>query len=105
MSSRAGMIEGSIDHTPWLLHPDVGCRMAPKCLECPLEVCIEDEPWRGQASSTRIAAISRETRLNRDAEIMRLYREGVISQPKIAKMMGLHKRTVEYIISRDRKSG
>lgn len=27
-------------------HPDRGCRYAPSCLDCPFDVCFEDDPYR-----------------------------------------------------------
>ena len=45
-------------------HPDTGCVVAPRCLTCPLEQCIHDEPspslavkrWRHRERNERILA-------------------------------------------------
>jgi hypothetical protein len=32
-----------------LQYVDVGCAVSPKCVECPLDRCIEELPWRVRA--------------------------------------------------------
>lgn len=74
---------------------DTGCEVSPSCLRCPLPACVYDEP----AGSKRAA------RMERDAEICRLYRERAGNVTTLAQRFGLSRRTVQRAIAESRQSG
>ena len=68
---------------------DTGCSIAPSCLNCPLDVCIEDDPLQFQ----------REEKAKRDADIRRRRRAGEMVMV-IAVSVGVSKRTVYRAVQR-----
>ena len=68
---------------------DDGCDVARSCLVCPLAMCKYDDPgW-----------LQRETRRDRDVEVLRLRDEGV-RVPEIARQFNVSTRTVHRVIQR-----
>ncbi len=70
---------------------DTGCPASPKCLTCPLPVCIEDMPLAEQ-------------RAVRNADIRRMRRRGT-SVAKIAARHGVELRTVYRVTSKQKARG
>lgn len=68
---------------------DGGCELYPRCLECPLERCVEEEPRARQR-----------VRLEKRAERMRALREEGKSTTEIAIMFGVSVRTVQRALRR-----
>lgn len=79
---------GLPEHTTFT---DTGCELADACLECPLALCKYDDP----------DIVRRGGKVMRDAEIMRLYNNG-IKVSKIAATVNTSDRTVYRVIQRDR---
>ena len=65
-------------------YADNGCHVQPKCLSCPLPVCVEDMPAKEQQRRTR------------DKDIRRMRRQGT-GVPKIAKKHSISERTVSRV--------
>ena len=72
-------------------YPDTGCELAPSCLECPLALCKYDDP--------NISRRSDSNKVMRDAEIMRLFKNG-LDVIAIARQVNTSDRTVYRIIQR-----
>lgn len=70
---------------------DTGCRAAPSCLNCPLSLCIYEDP-RGPRAAIHAG---------RDTEIWRLYRTGWTAEA-LARRYNLSRRQVFRILSRVR---
>ena len=68
---------------------DDGCRVAPECLNCPLELCIYDDP----------ADLVTTSRAHRDDWIFTLRKKGV-SATEIARNLNLSARTIHRVIQR-----
>ena len=68
-------------------HPDLGCDVAPRCVECPLPMCRFEHPG-GIRGVLKIA---------RNREIVRLYEEGVAAET-LAERFGTSERTVWYAV-------
>lgn len=66
---------------------DGGCELHPRCLECPLERCVEEEPRARQR-----------VRLERRVERMRELRRQGKSTAEIAGMFGVSQRTVQRAV-------
>lgn len=79
----------------WNDHPDRGCEVAPRCLECPLPECRYDRP--GQAE--RAAALDART-----AEVARLTAAGM-TDGEIADQLGISKGLVYVDRKRARERG
>lgn len=79
----------------WNDHPDRGCEVAPRCLECPLPQCRYDRP--GQAE--RAAALDART-----AEVARLTAAGM-TDGEIADRLGISRGNVYYDRKRARERG
>ncbi len=63
---------------------DGGCELHPRCLECPLERCVEEEP-----------RLRQRLRLQMRAEKMRELRAQGKSTAEIARAFGVSVRTVQ----------
>lgn len=96
---------GDPNHRPWLMYPDRGCWVSPKCLECPLETCIEDIPFSRKTATRAFRLTSlRAARRARDAEIIRLYLDGRgLSYKAIGQQFGIGDRAIAHIVSREMK--
>lgn len=71
--------------------PDHGCRYAPRCLTCPLPLCVFDDPgWK-----------RRERLWERDREILRRLRRGE-AIPEIAALFNVSDRAVYRVRERGR---
>lgn len=88
-----GLLNGDLDQ-PDTIGGDTGCDLAAKCLECPFERCLQEEP-RGR---------QRYFRAQRDALVAELSRQGYGSR-QIATRLGLSQRTVQRSLARCRQSG
>jgi DNA-binding NarL/FixJ family response regulator len=66
---------------------DKGCDLAPSCLDCPFERCLEDDPRARQNL----------LRQRRDRTILELRDEGKDSR-EIARLLGVSPRTVQRAI-------
>ena len=73
---------------------DKGCEFYPSCLNCPLPVCIEEEP-RGRQKLRKRA---------REHRIAALRREGK-SIAEIAVMFSLSRRSIYRALSMNRQEG
>ena len=82
-----GLLNGDLDHDV----SDAGCDLAAKCLECPFERCLQEEP-RGR---------QRYLRAQRDALAAELSRQGYGSR-QIATRLGVSQRTVQRSLARTR---
>lgn len=70
------------------IYPDAGCEFSPTCLNCPLPVCIYDEPGGKQAVLKR----------RRAAEMCRLhYQEGKTIR-ELAGIFRVSVRTVQRVL-------
>jgi len=85
-----------IDLDHFNIPPDNGCWVHPKCLECPRETCIEDEPPVVKGRLPHMESVAR-----RDA-VLRRYVSGE-SVTAISKAMAVKYNTVASIISKARK--
>ena len=68
---------------------DDGCHVAPECLNCPLALCIYDDP----------AELVKTSRAYRDDRIFTLRKKGV-SATEIARNLKLSYRTVQRVIQK-----
>jgi len=84
-----------IDLDHFNIPPDNGCWVHPKCLECPRETCIEDEP-------PDVKRFSHMESVARRDEVLRRYASGE-SVAAISKAMAVKDNTVASIISKARK--
>lgn len=73
-------------------HPDRGCRYAPSCLDCPFDVCFEDDPYRPEFAGGML--LSRSKRRTILIEIA--LRAGVTrgDMEALARQFGVSTRTV-----------
>jgi hypothetical protein len=77
------------------MYEDLGCQMAPSCLNCPLPQCIHDDPrWgrRNQQNQQR----------EKDTPIMLALHNGVTVEDAAARF-GIAVRTVYRAMARDKK--
>lgn len=70
---------------------DEGCELYPRCLECPLEKCVEEEP-----------RLRQRVRLEMRAERMRELKARGKSTAEIARIFGVSVRTVQRALKRVR---
>ena len=79
----------SADLLPEFCHyRDEGCELAVSCLNCPFDVCIDEEPGRKHSLVKSI----------RDTEMARLYIEEGKRMDEIARMFGVSRRTVRRAV-------
>jgi hypothetical protein len=71
------------------VYRDDGCRVADECLNCPLELCIYDDP----------AELVKTSRAYRDDRIFTLRKKGV-SATEIGRNLKISARTVHRVIQR-----
>ena len=67
-------------------YPDIGCEVAPLCLECPLEVCVHSDEGRYKAWERR------------DAQMRELSAAGVTND-ELAAAAGLGPRSIQRILA------
>ena len=85
-----------IDLDHFNIPPDNGCWVYPKCLECPRETCVLDEPPVVKGRLPHMESVAR-----RDA-VLRRYVSGE-SVTAISTAMAVKYNTVASIISKARK--
>ena len=68
--------------------PDTGCKVAPKCLECPLPQCRYDEPWGYQKLLLR----------QRDQAVIAAMEQDGLNVDQAAERFGLVVRTIYHIM-------
>lgn len=72
------------------VYEDTGCKLAPKCLECPLERCYHDVGGSGE--------LRRRKFLQRAPEARRL-RDTGLTKAEIGRQMGVSPQTVRRLLS------
>jgi hypothetical protein len=76
-------------------HPDRGCEVHPRCLECPLPACKYDD----------LAGYRRQLRRSQDLQIFRAVVRRRFSQVQAADHFGVSRRTVQRVLQRVRAEG
>lgn len=71
--------------------PDNGCKYATRCLECPFDTCLYEQPG-GKAHFLKS---------RRNNEIIRLAREGKTTN-EISQKFGMSRRSIQRILAVDR---
>ena len=68
---------------------DTGCKVAPRCLDCPLQVCVYDQP----------GTLSAIYRAKRDARIWELRKSGVPDR-ELMRAFGVSQRHIHRVMER-----
>jgi len=76
-------------------YPDRGCKLAPKCLECPLPVCKEDMASNGRRG---LAVVKADIRDERDAAIREQRKNEGSTAKELAAEFELTERTIYRIL-------
>jgi hypothetical protein len=82
-------LDAEMDFLPEFCHyQDEGCELAPSCLECPFDICVEERLVRPAAA----------TRNLRDAAMVKMHSENHISAANLARRFHIDRRTVYRIL-------
>ena len=73
---------------------DVGCELAPSCLNCPFPRCVYDEA----------GGVSKKRKRLRNEDVLTLHREGMTPQ-ELTQLYGVSKRTIYRILRRSDHDG
>ncbi len=94
MTRRKGLplIDVFPEHFPY---SDNGCDISPSCLNCPLPRCKYDSDDEGHRNW-----LQRETRQQRDQEVMMARIKEGKTVPQLARIFELSERTIHRIIKR-----
>lgn len=73
------------------IYKDIGCNLAPSCLNCPLPICKYDRPKQDQGSEGK----------QKDLETLKIMRSEGLTKVQAAKRFGVTERTIYRILSRN----
>jgi len=77
-------------------YQDRGCQHAPKCLSCPLERCVHDDPMGAQ----RVGHTKRDVERANAVLLARKTMARLAAAKKVAKDYGVTERTIHRIMQR-----